>query len=79
MLPFYSLKVYLVSQGKGDKTESRIKTATTAFRQRTWDNSLSSQGLMAKTSSSEMERPLNQRDIEVTALSDRWGPSHLTS
>ncbi|XP_033626735.1 probable G-protein coupled receptor CG31760 [Asterias rubens] len=60
----FGSKIYLVIQGKGDKTESRIKTATTAFRQRTWDNSLSSQGLMAKTSSSEMEKPLNQRDIE---------------
>ncbi|XP_038068972.1 probable G-protein coupled receptor CG31760 [Patiria miniata] len=60
----FGSKIYLVSQGKGDKTESRVKTATTAFRQRTWDNSLSSQGLMAKTSSSEMEKPLNQKDIE---------------
>ncbi|XP_072013003.1 probable G-protein coupled receptor CG31760 [Amphiura filiformis] len=56
-------KIYLCIQGKGDKTESRLKSTTTiGTRQRTWDAgvSLSSQGLMAK----QEERPLSQRDIE---------------
>ncbi|XP_041454356.1 probable G-protein coupled receptor CG31760 [Lytechinus variegatus] len=58
----FGSKCYLVLHGKGDKTDSRMKTGTTGLRQRTWDatNSLSSQGLMVK----HEEKPLNQVDIQ---------------
>ncbi|XP_071507716.1 probable G-protein coupled receptor CG31760 [Diadema antillarum] len=60
----FGSKVYLVLHGKGDKTDTRMKTGTTStgMRQRTWDatNSLSSQGLMVK----QEEKPLNQVDIQ---------------